>query len=174
MRGVLIAIALLVAASVACGAIESHRARQQRQHPGSGDGDEPAATSTSEPTAGASATPLGSQGAASPRCADAGAVAQRIAEGLVVPGGVLVDAFAVPRTDMHADFIAAEVDGPGWESPGDVMVWSMDDTGGIYSVNASAKEFSTWPDGGQADPPLSMDMADAREAEFCAEQAGFG
>lgn len=140
---------------------------------GSDSGDEPEPTSTSEPTAGVSAIPLGTSGAASPLCKDPKSATQRVAKGLTVSGATLVDAYMVNSEGGGIWFLAAEVDAPGWESPGDVMVWAMDDMG-TYSVNAAAKEFSTWSDGAQYTPPLTMESPDAQEAEFCAEQAGFG
>jgi hypothetical protein len=71
----------------------------------------------------------------------------------------------------HGDiyFVSAELDGPGFEDPGDVGTWATTSPGGaeaIYSVDELAKEHTTWRDG-TAIAGLSMDDDGAEESREC-------
>ena len=105
------------------------------------------------------------------RCRSASAAAARIAEGLTVDGGgSLRYAQAVRSSEFDSVwFVAAEIDGAGIEADGDVGVWATNDLsdGLIFSVNALAREFSDWGDGGRTDAAFSMANDGAEEARDC-------
>lgn len=96
-----------------------------------------------------------------------------IASGLskVSGGGTLRDAAAVRSDDFKsAYFVSAEIDGPGIEDDGDVGTWvtnRLEEPGLIYSVNAVAKSFSDWGDGGRTDASFSMSDDGAEASQDC-------
>jgi hypothetical protein len=103
---------------------------------------------------------------------------QGIATGLTVGGGgTLTNAKAVKSNDFErVYFISADIDGPGLEGPDDIGTWAKSGplrVGGglILSVDAVAKEFSDWGDGGSTDAMLSMDDDGAEESKECVEEA---
>jgi hypothetical protein len=101
------------------------------------------------------------------------ALVEGIASGLTVTGGgSLRDAAAVRSDDFEsAFFISAEVDGPGIEGDGDVGTWVTNrlEGGVIYSVDAVAREFSDWGDGGDTDAEFSLSDDGAEESRDCVD-----
>lgn len=78
----------------------------------------------------------------------------------------------IVKSRDHADiyFVSAELDGPGFEDPGDVGTWATTSPGGaeaIYSVDEIAKDHTSWRDG-TAIAGLSMDDDGAQESRACA------
>jgi len=99
-------------------------------------------------------------------------VVAALASGLTVQGGgTLRDAWAVRSNDFeNVYFVAAEIDGPGIEGDGDIGVWTASDPsspGGHYSVNAVAKEFSDWGDGGATTAGFSLADDGVSESRDC-------
>ena len=77
----------------------------------------------------------------------------------------------IVKSRDHGDiyFISAELDGPGFEDPGDVGTWATTSPGGaeaIYSVDEFAKEHTSWRDG-TAVAGLSIDDDGAEESREC-------
>lgn len=109
-------------------------------------------------------------------CTDASGAAATIAEGLTVPGLVLIDAVAVAEDAVGYYFVAGELDGDGWEQRGDVAVWATDGLAGgdVYAVSAAAKEFSSFADAAGVDAALTMEHPAALQAELCAELETIG
>jgi hypothetical protein len=82
----------------------------------------------------------------------------------------LVNGQVVKSAD-HDDiwFVSAELDGPGFEDPGDVGTWATTSPGGgeaIYSVDDIAKDHTSWRDG-TAIAGLSLDDEGAEESRDC-------
>lgn len=106
------------------------------------------------------------------RCQPAPAILlDSIAEGLTVTGGGgLRNGWTVRSDDFEkAHFVAAEITGEGMS--GTVGLWVTNDPaspGTLYSVNAFAKEFSDWADGGSTDAAFNQANDGAREAIDCA------
>jgi hypothetical protein len=78
----------------------------------------------------------------------------------------------IVKSRDHGDiwFVSAELDGPGFEDPGDVGTWATTSPGGaeaIYSVDDIAKDHTSWRDG-TAIAGLSMDDDGAMESRACA------
>jgi hypothetical protein len=124
---------------------------------------------TSTPTTNAPrATPRATPRPLVSRCNPASAaLLSRIEQGLTVyGGGSLANGQTVKSRDFESVyFVAADIQGEGVE----VGVWATNSlTSGLtYSVNALAKEFSDWGDGGATDARLSMSDDGAAEAEAC-------
>jgi hypothetical protein len=77
----------------------------------------------------------------------------------------------VVKSNDHADiyFISAELDGPGFENPGDVGTWATTSPGGaeaIYSIDEIAKDHTSWRDG-TAIASISLDDDGAEESREC-------
>jgi hypothetical protein len=82
----------------------------------------------------------------------------------------LVNGYVVRSRD-HGDmyFVSAELDGPGFERPGDVGTWATTSPGGaeaIYSVDDLARDHTSWRDG-TAVAGLSLDDDGAMESRAC-------
>jgi hypothetical protein len=78
----------------------------------------------------------------------------------------------IVKSRDHSDiyFVSAELDGPGFEDPGDVGTWATTSPGGaaaIFSVDDLAKDHTTWRDG-TAVAGLSLDDDGAEESRACA------
>jgi hypothetical protein len=78
----------------------------------------------------------------------------------------------IVKSNDHPDiyFVSAELDGPGFEDPGDIGTWATTSPGGaeaIFSVDDLAKEHTTWRDG-TAVAGLSLDDDGAQESRACA------
>ena len=77
----------------------------------------------------------------------------------------------VVKSRDHDDiyYVSAELDGPGFQDPGDVGTWATTSPGGaeaIYSVDDLAKGQTTWRDG-TAIAGLSLDDDGAKESREC-------
>lgn len=122
----------------------------------------------------ATATPAPPTATPASRCQPAPAILlDSIAEGLTVTGGGgLSNGWTVRSADYEqAYFVAAEITGEGMG--GSIGLWITNDPaspGMLFSVNAFAKEFSQWPDGGNTDAAFSQSDDGAREALDCAGQ----
>lgn len=98
-----------------------------------------------------------------------------IAQGLTVSGGGSLDAVtarAVRSTDYdQVFFIAAEIDGTGMESAGEIGVWASNSLepgqGLIFAVDGLATEFSDWGDGASTDAQMTIVSAGAQESKDC-------
>jgi hypothetical protein len=71
----------------------------------------------------------------------------------------------------HGDiwFVSAELEGPGFQRPGDIGTWATTSPGGgeaIYSVDDIAKDHTSWRDG-TAIAGLSLDDEGAEESRDC-------
>lgn len=121
---------------------------------------QPVATTPPQPTA-----------APASRCQPATTVLlDSIAEGLTVTGGgSLRNGWTVRSDDFQkAHFVAAEITGEGMD--GTIGLWVTNDPASpqmLFSVNAFAKEFSDWADGGSTDAAFSQSDDGAREAIDC-------
>jgi hypothetical protein len=98
-----------------------------------------------------------------------------IATGLTVSGGGdLIQGWTVRSTDhQNAYYVAAQITGPGISSP-IAGIWAtnrLDGTGLILSVDAFAKEFSDWADGGLTDAALSIADEGADRVRQCARKS---
>jgi len=95
---------------------------------------------------------------------------QAIESGLNYSGGSLREGWAVKSKDFKSVyFIAAEMDGPGFEGDGDIGLWSSNslDNGMIMSINHMAQEFSDWPAGKDTDAEITTFDDGSDEAERC-------
>jgi hypothetical protein len=77
----------------------------------------------------------------------------------------------IVKSRDHDDiyFVSAELDGPGFEDPGDVGTWATTSPGGakaIFSVDDIAKDHTSWRDG-TAIAGLSLDDDGAEESREC-------
>ena len=86
----------------------------------------------------------------------------------------LVDGHVVKSRD-HDDiyYVSAELDGPGFDDPGDIATWATTSPGGaeaIYSVDDLARGESSWRDG-VAIAGLSLEDDGAMESRECVESA---
>jgi hypothetical protein len=66
-------------------------------------------------------------------------------------------------------FVSAELEGPGFQRPGDIATWATTSPGGaeaIYSVDEIAKDNTTWRDG-TAIAGLSLEDDGATESREC-------
>lgn len=108
------------------------------------------------------------------RCQPAPAILlDSIAEGLTVTGGgSLRNGWTVRSDDFEkAHFVAAEITGAGMD--GTVGLWVTNNPNNptmLFSVDAFAKEFSDWGDGGSTDAAFSQIDDGAKEARNCARQ----
>jgi hypothetical protein len=80
----------------------------------------------------------------------------------------------IVKSNDHPDiyFVSAELDGPGFEDPGDVGTWATTSPGGaeaIFSVDDLAKEHTNWRDG-TAVAGLSLEDDGAEESRACASE----
>ena len=80
----------------------------------------------------------------------------------------------VVKSRDHEDiyFISAELDGPGFQGPGDIATWATTSPGGaeaIYSVGPLAKRHTSWRDG-TAIAGLTLEDEGARESRTCVEE----
>ena len=78
----------------------------------------------------------------------------------------------IVKSRDHPDiyFVSAELDGPGFEDPGDVGTWATTSPGGaeaIFSIDDLAKDHTSWRDG-TAVAGLSLDDDGAEESRACA------
>ena len=78
----------------------------------------------------------------------------------------------IVKSQDHPDiyFVSAELDGPGFEDPGDVGTWATTSPGGaeaIFSIDDLAKDHTSWRDG-TAVAGLSLDDDGAEESRACA------
>lgn len=127
------------------------------------------ATATAQPVA---TTPPQPTATLASRCQPAPAILlDSIAEGLTVNGGGgLRNGWTVRSDDFEkAHFVAAEITGEGMT--GTIGLWVTNDPaspGALFSVNAFAKEFSDWADGGSTDAAFNQANDGAREAIACA------
>ena len=86
-------------------------------------------------------------------CEEVGpALTQALATSLTVQGGGTIRGARAVRSNRHinAYYVAAEIDGPGLESAGDVGLWAtnnLTDPDLLYSVDNVAREFSSLGDG---------------------------
>ena len=77
----------------------------------------------------------------------------------------------IVKSADHDDiwFVSAELEGPGFQDPGDVGTWATTSPGGaeaIYSVDDIAKDHTSWRDG-TAIAGLSLDDDGAMESREC-------
>jgi len=77
----------------------------------------------------------------------------------------------IVKSSDHEDiyFVSAELDGPGFQGPGDIATWATTSPGGaeaIYSVDPLAKRHTTWRDG-TAIAGLSLEDDGAQESREC-------
>ena len=77
----------------------------------------------------------------------------------------------IVKSSDHEDiyFVSAELDGPGFQGPGDVATWATTSPGGaeaIYSVDPLAKRNTTWRDG-TAIAGLSLEDDGAQQSREC-------
>jgi hypothetical protein len=82
--------------------------------------------------------------------------------------------FVKSRDHEDIYFISAELDGPGFEDPGDIGTWATTSPGGaaaIYSIDEFAKDHTSWRDG-TAIAGLSMDDEGAMASRECVSAAG--
>ncbi len=101
-----------------------------------------------------------------------------IQAGLIVSSGFLREAWAYPRGGQ-ADgyFVAAEVEGPGFEGDGHdavFFVMSLDSRGLTFSVSELAIELSDWPDGSVMEVRTTMSDPGVEEALACLSAAQEG
>lgn len=102
-----------------------------------------------EPSPPAEETPAASP-PVSPTCQPSPEAGQSIQEGLTVDGGFLQNAQAVefsPPVGNVRYAVAAEIEGPGFEGPGQLGAWgigSLDGSGPLWALDATAIEFSEW------------------------------
>lgn len=96
-----------------------------------------------------------------------------IANGLTVTGGgSLRFVRAVKSKDFNSIyFVTADLQGSGLEGKSDLATWVVNRLDGdsrvTYSVDAVAKEFSDWGDGGKTDSHFSMSDDGAQESQGC-------
>ena len=77
----------------------------------------------------------------------------------------------IVKSADHDDiwFVSAELEGPGFQRPGDIGTWATTSPGGseaIYSVDDIAKDHTSWRDG-TAIAGLSLDDDGAMESREC-------
>jgi hypothetical protein len=77
----------------------------------------------------------------------------------------------IVKSRDHDDiwFVSAELEGPGFQRPGDIGTWATTSPGGgeaIYSVDDIAKDNTSWRDG-TAIAGLSLDDDGAEESREC-------
>lgn len=107
----------------------------------------------------------------SPACEGVtGTLLTNLSEGLTVTGGGRVSRATAVKSGAHAEayFVAGIIEGSGLDHT--VAVWAtnrLDGSGVIFSVDAFAKEFSVWPDGGRSAAGFSMSDPGASEARAC-------
>ena len=75
------------------------------------------------------------------------------------------------KSSDHEDiyFVSAELDGPGFQGPGDIATWATTSPGGaeaIYSVDPLAKRHTSWRDG-TAIAGLSLEDDGAQQSREC-------
>jgi hypothetical protein len=75
------------------------------------------------------------------------------------------------KSGDHEDiwFVSAELEGPGFQRPGDIATWATTSPGGaeaIYSVDEIAKDNTSWRDG-TAIAGLSLEDDGAMESREC-------
>jgi hypothetical protein len=108
---------------------------------------------------------------ADPRCEPAtSAIMTPLGDAVKNEQDRLVNGQMVKSRD-HDDiyFISAELEGPGFEDPGDVGTWATTSPGGskaIFSVDDIAKDHTTWRDG-TAIAGLSLEDDGAMESREC-------
>jgi hypothetical protein len=113
--------------------------------------------------------------AADSRCEPAtSAIMTPLSNGLQNDQDELVNGQVVKSRD-HEDiyFVSAELDGPGFDDPGDIGTWATTSPGGgeaVYSVDDLARGESTWRDG-IAIAGLSLEDDGAMESRECVESA---
>ena len=133
-----------------------------------GSGDAPESTAAVNATVAAPETTAAVDEA---RCLDVPpAVLDRISAGLTISGaGGLGRASAVQSSDYESVyFVSAELEGPGID--GEIATWATNGLGAgglTYSVDALAREFSDWADGGATQAELTMDRDGADESREC-------
>ena len=93
-----------------------------------------------------------------------------IASGLTVAGGGSLGASGAVKSGAHANafFVTARINGPGMD--GDVGVWAttrLDGSGMIFAVDAIARAFSVFPDGGRTQAAFSMSDPGAQQSRGC-------
>jgi hypothetical protein len=103
------------------------------------------------------------------------ALLNAIAEGLTVTGGgTLRNGYAVKSDDFSKVYmVAADIQGVGMESDGEVGVWatnSLDGSGLIFAVDGLAKEFSDWVHGDTTDANITQSSDGVSEAKNCASK----
>jgi hypothetical protein len=77
--------------------------------------------------------------------------------------------FVKSRDHEDIYFISAELDGPGFQDPGDIGTWATTSPGGakaIYSIDELAKDHTSWRDG-TAIAGLSMEDEGATQSREC-------
>jgi hypothetical protein len=77
----------------------------------------------------------------------------------------------IVKSSEHEDiyFVSAELDGPGFQGPGDIATWATTSPGGaeaIYSVDPLAKRYTSWRDG-TAIAGLSLEDEGAQQSREC-------
>lgn len=105
------------------------------------------------------------------------AVLDLIASRLTVAGGGTLRNAQAVKSDEHQNvyYIAADIQGAGLEGGSDIGVWASNriealDIGVlIMTVDATAKEFSDWLDGGRSDSRLRSTDKGAERAVNCAK-----
>ena len=104
---------------------------------------------------------------------------ENIASGLSIGGGgtlVKTSARAIKSNDFkNIYFIAAEIQGQGMESKGEIGLWASNSIeagkGMLLSVNSLAIEFSVWPNGKKSQARLSQFDHGGQEAINCVKKA---
>jgi hypothetical protein len=154
MRRRLVALAFVALLLAACGGTETAESDNRTESP----------QATAAPT-----TVTG-------RCEKvSSAVLNAIAEGLTVTGGgTLRGGYAVKSKDFSKVYmVAADIQGTGMESTGEIGVWatnSLDGTGLIFAVDGLAKEFSDWGHGDTTDANITLSSDGVAEAKECASK----
>lgn len=122
-----------------------------------------------------SGQPTGEQ---SQRCVAAPRAAEAISRALRLPyGGTLESANAVelvPPVGGYRYVVAAEIDGPDMEGPGQLALWAMSalEDGRIVALNNFAREFSSWDagPGGASDVRTVSARPEVAVARGCVRQ----
>jgi hypothetical protein len=98
----------------------------------------------------------------------------RIEAGLTVQGGgSLPKGVTMRSSDFESVyFVAAEIDGPGMDGPGEIGLWATNrlDSGLTIAVDAIAVEFSDWPAGASLSSPISQFDDGGQEALRCLQR----
>ena len=107
-------------------------------------------------------------------CEEVGpALTEALATSLTVQGGGTIRGARAVRSNRHnnAYYVAAEIDGPGLESAGDVGLWatnSLTDPDLLYTVDNVARAFSSLGDGRSTPSAFSASDPGAVAALACA------